>query len=91
MAIDEESQSTYYTSRMGIRASEIIDYYNNDIKPRKNVTLEMLHFFVDTGIKDTMYYWSTFINAMKLYANLKRIATRLMLSILVAVYLLETI
>ncbi len=72
MAIDEESQSTYYTSRMGIRASEIIDYYNNDIKPRKNVTLEMLHFFVDTGIKDTMYYWSTFINAMKLYANLKK-------------------
>lgn len=72
MAIDEESQSTYYTSRMGIRASEIIDYYNNDIKPRKNVTLEMLHFFVDTGIKDTMYYWSTFINAMRLYANLKK-------------------
>lgn len=72
MAIDEESQSTYYTSRMGIRASEIIDYYNTDIKPRKNVTLEMLHFFVDTGIKDTMYYWSTFINAMKLYANLKK-------------------
>src|SRR5690554_2186370 len=72
MAIDEESQSTYYTSRMGIRASEIIDYYNNDIKPRKNVTLKMLHFFVDTGIKDTMYYWSTFINAMRLYANLKK-------------------
>ena len=26
-AIDEEPQSTYYTSRLGIRASEIIDFY----------------------------------------------------------------
>lgn len=72
MAIDEESQSTYYTSRMGIRASEIINYYETEIKSRENVTLEMMHFFVDTGIKDTMYYWSTFINAMRLFANLKK-------------------
>ena len=31
MAINEEPQSAYYTSRLGIRSAEIIDYYKTKI------------------------------------------------------------
>ena len=46
MAINEEPQSSYHTSRMGIRHTEIIDFYKNEIKNNENVSLKMLHFFV---------------------------------------------
>jgi arginine decarboxylase len=32
----------------------------------------MVHFFVDSGIKDNMYYWGEFQKALKLYVDLKR-------------------
>lgn len=72
MAIDEEPQSAYYTSRLGIPPSDIVDLYLNYIKPNKNVELKMLHFFVDSGIKDTLYYWDEFKKALTVYAQLKR-------------------
>ena len=72
MAINEEPQSSYYTSRLGIRHNEIIDFYLNEIKENQNVILKMLHFFVDSGIKDNMYYWGEFQKALKLYADLKK-------------------
>ena len=37
MAINEEPQSAYYTSRLGIRSAEIIDYYKTKIAKRKRV------------------------------------------------------
>jgi len=72
MAINEEPQSAYYTSRLGIRSTEIIDFYNNQIKKDTQFDLKMLHFFVDSGIKDTMYYWGEFQKAMKLFSELKK-------------------
>ncbi|MCK9562668.1 MAG: arginine decarboxylase [Bacteroidales bacterium] len=72
MAINEESQSAYYTSRLGIRHTEIIHFYNKRIKPRKNLELKMLHFFVDSGIKDSLYYWGEFQKAVKLFVGLKK-------------------
>ena len=72
MAINEESQSAYYTSRLGIRHNEIIHFYNKRIKPRKNLELKMLHFFVDSGIKDSLYYWGEFQKALKLFVDLKK-------------------
>jgi len=72
MAINEEPQSAYYTSRLGIRSTEIIDFYNNQIKKDTRFDLKMLHFFVDSGIKDTMYYWGEFQKAMKLFSELKK-------------------
>jgi arginine decarboxylase len=32
----------------------------------------MLHFFVDTGIKDTLYYWGELKKAVRLYSQLKQ-------------------
>ena len=73
MAIDEEPQTAYYTSRLGIRANEILDFYNNEIKGDECISLKMLHFFIDSGIKDNMYYWGEFQKAMKLFVDLKQI------------------
>jgi arginine decarboxylase len=72
MAINEEAQSSYYTSRLGIRSTEIIDFYENKIKKAQNVELKMLHFFVDSGIKDSLYYWGEFQRALSLYIELKK-------------------
>ncbi|MCB2201281.1 arginine decarboxylase [bacterium] len=77
MAVDEESQSSYYTSRLGIPQSEILDYFKKKIRGKKNVELKMLHFFVDSGIKDTLYYWREFQKALKQYIELKKICPEL--------------
>jgi len=72
MAINEEPQASYYTSRLGIPENEIINFYLNRIKPQERLSLKMLHFFVDSGIKDTLYYWGEFKRALSLYAKLKK-------------------
>lgn len=72
MAINEEPQSSYYTSRLGIRESEILDLFESQIKSNKLIELKMLHFFVDSGIKDSLYYWGEFQRALKLYIELKK-------------------
>lgn len=72
MAIDEEPQSAYYTSRLGIAASKMVDFYVKNIKDNPNIELKMLHFFVDSGIKDTIYYWGEFQKAMNVYVELKK-------------------
>ena len=71
MAINEESQSAYYTSRLGIRPNEIAHFYKR-LKTKKNLELKMLHFFVDSGIKDSLYYWGEFQKALKVYVELKK-------------------
>ncbi|MBT4970028.1 MAG: arginine decarboxylase [Bacteroidetes bacterium] len=72
MAINEEAQSAYYTSRLGIPHNEIIEFFKKNIRDNDNVELKMLHFFVDSGIKDTLYYWGEFQKALKLYIELKK-------------------
>ncbi len=72
MAIDEEPQSAYYTSRLGIRPSEIINFYKEEIEANPKLTLKMFHFFIDSGIKDNLYYWGEFQKALKLFASLKK-------------------
>lgn len=77
MAINEEPQSAYYTSRLGIRSAEIIDFYKTKIARKKRVKLKMLHFFVDSGIKDNLYYWGEFRKALKIFAEMKKICPSL--------------
>lgn len=77
MAINEEPQSSYYTSRLGIPSSELVDFYINNIKNNKQVSLKMFHFFVDSGIKDTLYYWGEFKRALKVYSELKKVCATL--------------
>jgi len=72
MAINEESQSSYYTSRLGIRHTEMMSFFEQNIKNIPDVELVMLHLFVDSGIKDSLYYWGEFKKALKLYVDLKK-------------------
>lgn len=77
MAIDEEPQSAYYTSRLGIRHTELIKLYNDQLKDNKSFNVKMLHFFVDSGIKDSLYYWGEFQKGVKLYTELKKVCPTL--------------
>ncbi len=72
MAINEEAQSAYYTSRLGIPPDDIIALFKKHIRDNSRVELKMLHFFVDSGIKDTLYFWGEFQKALKLYVALKK-------------------
>ena len=77
MAIDEEPQSAYYTSRLGIRHNELVEYCKTEISGNEAVDLKMLHFFVDSGIKDSLYYWGEFQKAIKTFVELKEEYPRL--------------
>lgn len=72
LAIQEEPQSPYHTSRLGISSGEIPKFFEERIKNNDRFKFEMLHFFVDSGIKDTLYFWGEFQRALELYINLKK-------------------
>src|SRR4030095_15589539 len=48
IAAEEEPNFDFYTSRLGIRQIEIIDYYKNFIKKNPNIEVKLLHFFINT-------------------------------------------
>ncbi len=77
LATDLQPQSDYYTSRLGIRPSEIIDFYTNKVAPKKRIKLKMLHFFVDSGVKDNLHYWGEFKKALKVFVKLKKVCPEL--------------
>lgn len=72
VAADEEPNFEFYTSRLGIRFSDIIPLYREQIKPSKKAKLKMLHFFINTGIRDTAYYWSELSRFIFKYCELKK-------------------
>jgi arginine decarboxylase len=73
IAADEEPDFDFYTSRLGIRYNEIVDFYEKQLKNHKKFKLKMLHFFINTGIKDTAYYWSELTRCVTVYCELKKI------------------
>ncbi|MDR2684428.1 MAG: arginine decarboxylase [Prevotellaceae bacterium] len=77
IAAEEEPKFDFYTSRLGIRYNDIVPYYQEKIQNNPNVSLKMLHFFINTGIKDTAYYWNELNKAVNLYCELKKICPEL--------------
>lgn len=77
IAAEEEPNAEFYTSRLGIRYNEILEFYKNEIKNNPNFELKMLHFFINTGIKDTAYYWSELQKNINLYCELKKLCPEL--------------
>jgi arginine decarboxylase len=77
IASEEEPKFEFYTSRLGIGYKNIVDFYRRDIKENNKVNLKMLHFFINTGIKDNAYYWNELSKCLKVYINLKRICPSL--------------
>ena len=77
IASEEEPRFEFYTSRLGIRYNDIIPFYQERIKKNPNFKLKMLHFFINTGIHDTAYYWNELTKCVNLYCDLKKIAPEL--------------
>ncbi|MBS1624664.1 MAG: arginine decarboxylase [Bacteroidetes bacterium] len=73
IAAEEEPKYEFYTSRLGIRVNDIIPFYQQKIHDNPKYKLKMLHFFIDTGIKDVNYYWTEFHKALRIYTDLKKI------------------
>src|SRR5690606_12193132 len=77
IAADEEPKFEFYTSRLGVRYNDIIDLYKNKIDNSGKFTLKLLHFFINSGIKDTAYYWSELNRFVELYCQLKKVCPTL--------------
>ncbi|WP_438962503.1 arginine decarboxylase [Nonlabens sp.] len=77
IASEEEPKFEFYTSRLGIGYKNITAFYKNQIQNNKQVSLKMLHFFINTGIRDNAYYWNELHKCLKVYVNLKKICPSL--------------
>ncbi len=77
VAADEEPNFEFYTSRLGVRYSDINNYYKEKIENSDKAELKLLHFFINTGIKDTAYYWSELSRFIFKYCELKKICPTL--------------
>lgn len=77
IATDEEPNFAFYTSRLGIRYSDVISLYKEKIAPNPHFKLKMLHFFINTGLKDNAYYWSELSRFIQKYCELKKICPEL--------------
>ena len=72
IASEEEPKFEFYTSRLGVGYKSILPYYTKYVKSNSRVKLKMLHFFINTGIKDSAYYWSELRKCLKVYCELKK-------------------
>jgi arginine decarboxylase len=77
LAAEEEPKFEFYTSRLGIGYKDIVPFYESQIKDKPNVEVKMLHFFINTGIADTAYYWNELHKCLKVYCALKKICPTL--------------
>jgi len=73
IAAEEEPKFDFYTSRLGIRYHDIVSFYEEQIKPNPRFRFKMLHFFINTGIRDTAYYWNELAKCVNVYCDLKRV------------------
>ncbi|KAA5537794.1 MAG: arginine decarboxylase [Myroides sp.] len=72
IASEEEPKFEFYTSRLGIGYKNILPFYRKTVAENTNVELKMLHFFINTGIRDTAYYWNELGKCLKVYTSLKK-------------------
>lgn len=77
IASEEEPKFEFYTSRLGIGYRDILEFYKTKIADNDKAELKMLHFFINTGIKDTAYYWNELRKCVNLYIDLKRLCPTL--------------
>ena len=78
VAAEEEPSFPFYTSRLGIRPKDILEFYVDEIEGNEHkYQLKMLHIFLNKGIKDDIYYWSELNKIINLYCQLKKICPEL--------------
>ncbi len=77
IASEEEPKFEFYTSRLGLGYKTIVPFYKEHIEGVDNLELKMLHFFINTGIKDTAYYWNELLKCTTVYTKLKKVCPTL--------------
>ena len=77
IAAEEEPKFEFYTSRLGMRYREIVPFYKSVLKDNPRIKVKMLHFFINTGINDTAYYWNELTKCLRIYSDLKKICPEL--------------
>jgi arginine decarboxylase len=77
IASEEEPKFEFYTSRLGIGYKNIVSFYEREIADNPQVELKMLHFFINTGIKDNAYYWNELLKCISVYIKLKKVCPTL--------------
>ncbi len=73
IASEEEPRFEFYTSRLGFRYTDILSFYENVLRDNPRYKLKMLHFFINTGIKDNAYYWNELAKCVNVYCDLKMV------------------
>lgn len=77
IASEEEPKFEFYTSRLGIRYREIVPFYKAILHDNPRIKVKMLHFFINTGINDTSYYWNELTKLLRIYCDLKKVCPSL--------------
>ncbi len=77
IASEEEPKFEFYTSRLGIGYKNIVSFYEREIANNPQVELKMLHFFINTGIRDNAYYWNELLKCLNVYIKLKKVCPTL--------------
>lgn len=71
IATEEEPGFSVYTSRLGMSSKKILKLFHQKIENHPHFKLKMLHFFVNSGIRDTTFYWSELARLVGVYCDVK--------------------
>jgi arginine decarboxylase len=77
IATNEEPDYAYYSSRLGVRYDAIRELYESKIAGDPQIELKMLHFFMNTGMRDTVHFWNELDRMIEKYCELRQICPTL--------------
>ncbi|HPF67674.1 MAG TPA: arginine decarboxylase, partial [Flavobacteriales bacterium] len=77
IAAEEAPKFEFYTSRLGIGYKDIIPFYLGAVSRQKKFRVKLMHFFINTGISDTAYYWNELSKCVNVYCDLKKVCPEL--------------
>lgn len=77
IAAEEAPKFEFYTSRLGIGYKDIIPFYMSNLSKHPKFRLKLMHFFINTGISDTAYYWNELTKCVNVYCDMKKLCPTL--------------
>lgn len=77
IAAEEAPKFEFYTSRLGVGYKDIIPFYMRNVGKQRKFRLKLMHFFINTGISDSAYYWNELTKCVNVYCDLKKLCPTL--------------
>jgi arginine decarboxylase len=77
IAAEEAPKFEFYTSRLGVGYKDIIPFYMRNVSKQRKFKLKLMHFFINTGISDSAYYWNELTKCVNVYCDLKKLCPSL--------------